>query len=166
MSLANSIKIDPAKRFMAEKKRVLILGTGNSARSQMAEGLLRYEAGEACEVLSAGTNPSQVRQEAIGVMSEIGIDISGHRSKSVDEFIGQEFDCVITVCDHAKELCPVFPGRTKHLHWSFGDPAAAQGSEEERQAAFRRIRDELQERIRTFLWATLWATPHWHTIRK
>ena len=132
----------------------------------MAEGLLRYEAGEACEVLSAGTNPSQVRQEAMWVMSEIGIDISGHRSKSVDAAIGQEFDCVITVCDHAKELCAVFPGRAKHLHWSFGDPAAAQGSEEERRAAFRRIRDELQERIRTFLWATLWATPHWHPIRK
>ena len=84
-------------------------------------------------------------------MSEIGIDISGHHSKSVDEFIGQEFDYVITVCDHAKELRPVFPGRTKHLHWSFGDPAAVQGSEEERQAAFRRSRDELRERIRTFL---------------
>ena len=85
------------------------------------------------------------------MMSEIGIDISGHRSKSVDEFIGHEFDYVITVCDHAKELCPVFPGRTKHLHWSFDDPAAVQGSEEERKAAFRTIRDELHERIRFFL---------------
>ena len=132
----------------------------------MAEGLFRHETGESCEVVSAGTKPSQVRQEAIGVMSEIGIDISGHRSKSVDEFMGQEFDYVITICDHAKELCPVFPGSTKHFHWSFGDPAAVEGPEEERQAAFRRIRDELHERIRTFLWATLWATPHWHPIRK
>src|SRR6266568_4787818 len=147
MSLANSIKIDPAKRFMAEKKRVLILGTGNSARSQMAEGLLRYEAGEACEVLSAGTNPSQVRQEAIGVMSESGIDISGHRSKSVDEFIGQEFDYVITFFDDVKETCPVFPGKTRHVHWRIDDPAAVQGSDEERKAAFRRIRGELQDRI-------------------
>ena len=102
------------------------------------------------------------RPAAIAVTTEIGIDISGHRSKSVDEFMGQEFDYVITVCDHAKELCPVFPGSTKHFHWSFGDPAAAKGSEEERQAAFRRIRDELQERIRAFLW----ATPDLHSIRK
>src|SRR2546430_1739354 len=126
MSLANSVNVDPAKRFMAEKKRVLILCTGNSARSQMAEGFFRLETGESCEVVSAGTKPSQVRPEAIAVMNEIGIDISGHRSKSVDKFIGQEFDYVITVCDHAKELCPVFPGRTKHLHWSFGDPAAVE----------------------------------------
>ena len=146
MSLVKSMKVDPT-----DPKRVLILCTGNSARSQMAEGLFRHETGESCEVVSAGTKPSQVRQEAIGVMSEIGIDISGHRSKSVDEFMGQEFDYVITVCDHAKELCPVFPGRTKHLHWSVGDPAAVEGPEQERQVAFRRIRDELQERIRTFL---------------
>src|SRR5258708_28804373 len=137
MSLA-SIRIGAAKRLMAEKKRVLVLCTGNSARSQMTEGFFRHETGESCEVVSAGTNPSQVRQEAIAVMSEIGIDISGHRSKSVEEFIGQEFDYVITVCDHGKELCPMFPGRTKHLHWSFGDPATAPGSEEERRAALRR----------------------------
>ena len=124
----------------------------------MAEGLLRYEAGGTCEVFSAGTNPSQVRQEAMWVMSEIGIDISGHRSKSVDAAIGQEFDCVITVCDHAKELCPVFPGDTKHLHWSFDDPAVVQGSDEERKTAFRKIRDELQERIRSFLGETLFAS--------
>src|SRR6185369_400350 len=100
-----------------KKKTVLILCTGNSARSQMAEGLLRHEAGERFEVFSAGTRPTTVRPEAIAVMIEIGIDISAHRSKSVDEFVGRELDHVITVCDHAKEFCPVFPGSTKHLHW-------------------------------------------------
>jgi arsenate reductase (thioredoxin) len=120
----------------------------------MAEGLFRHETGESCEVFSAGTKPSQVRPEAIAVESEIGIDISCHRSKSVDEFTGQEFNYVITVCDHAKDLCPIFPGKTKHLHWSIDDPAAVEGPGQERQAAFRRIRDELHERIRAFLWAT------------
>jgi arsenate reductase len=91
-------------------------------------------------------------------MSEIGIDISGHRSKSVNEFIGQEFDYVITVCDHAKELCPVFPGEAKQLHWSFDDPAVIQGSDEERKTTFRRIRDELHERIRSFLSETVFAS--------
>jgi len=150
--------------MVADKKRVLILCTGNSARSQMAEGLFR-ETGESCEVFSAGTKPSAVRPEAIAVMSEIGIDISRHRSKSVDEFIGQEFDYIITVCDHAKELCPVFPGGTKHLHWSLGDPAAAQGSEEERRAAFRGIRDELHERTRAFLRETAFASNPRRSIR-
>src|SRR6266853_493860 len=96
---------------MSEKQRVLILCTGNSARSQMAEGLLRQESGDRFEVESAGTKPTQVRREEIQVMREIGIDISGHRSKSVDEFAGQNFDYVLTVCDHAKESCPVFPGK-------------------------------------------------------
>jgi arsenate reductase (thioredoxin) len=95
---------------MADRKRVLILCTGNSARSQMAEGLLRHDAGDRFEVESAGTKPSQVRSEAIAVMKEIGIDISGHRSKSVDEFAGRSFDYVLTVCDNAKESCPIFPG--------------------------------------------------------
>src|SRR5438270_8403459 len=113
MSLTHSIKVDPARQFMADEKRVLVLCTCNSARSQMAEGLFRHEAGDFCEVFPAGTNPTQVRLEATAVMSEIGIDISGQRSKSVDEFVGQEFDYVITVCDHGKELCPVFPGETK-----------------------------------------------------
>jgi arsenate reductase len=103
---------------MNEKKRVLILCTGNSARSQMAEGLLRQDAGNRFEVASAGVEPSRVRQEAIEAMREIGIDISEHRSKSVDEFVGQEFDYVITVCDNANEQCPVFPGKTKRIHWS------------------------------------------------
>jgi len=126
------------------KKRVLILCTGNSARSQMAEGLLRHDAGEAFDVESAGTKPGIVRSEAIAVMRELGIDISGHRSKHVDEFDGQRFDCVITVCDNAKESCPVFPGATKRLHRSFEDPAAFEGTEAERLALFRRVRDELR----------------------
>jgi arsenate reductase len=125
------------------KRKVLILCTGNSARSQMAEGLWRHEAGDKFEVFSAGTTPSRVRPEAIAVMKEIGIDIAGHRSKSVDEFAGQEFDYVITVCDHANEICPVFPQKTKRLHWSFEDP-----TDEE---SFRKIRNQLRERIRKFL---------------
>jgi arsenate reductase len=126
------------------KERVLILCTGNSARSQMAEGLLRHDAGDRFEVQSAGTNPSIVRPEAIAVMRELGIDISGHRSKHVDEFDGQRFDYVITVCDNAKESCPVFLGGMKRLHHNFEDPAARQGSEEQRLASFRRVRDELR----------------------
>jgi len=130
--------------------RVLILCTGNSARSQMAEGLLRHDAGNAFEVFSAGTKPTEVRPEAIAVMREAGIDISGHRSKSVDEFAGQDFDYVITVCDNAKQSCPIYPAKTKRIHWSIEDPAAVQGSEEERLAAFRRIRDELRLRLQRF----------------
>jgi arsenate reductase len=133
------------------KPRVLILCTGNSARSQMAEGLMRHEGGERFEVFSAGTRPSHVRPEAIAVMAEIGLDISGHRSKSVDEFVGQDLDFVITVCDNAKETCPVFPGAVKRLHWPFEDPAAVEGSEEVRKAAFRRIRDRIHGRIMVFL---------------
>jgi len=134
-----------------KKARVLVLCTGNSARSQMAEGLFRDEAGDRYDVFSAGTKPTQVRPEAIAVMKEIGIDISGHRSKSVDEFAGQEFDEVITVCDNAKESCPVFPGKTQRLHWPYEDPAAVQGSEEERRAAFRKVRDQIHSRIMVFL---------------
>ncbi len=131
--------------------RVLILCTGNSARSQMAEGLLRHVAGNRFEVFSAGTRPTQVRPEAIAVMREAGIDISGHRSKSADEFAGQGFDYVVTVCDNAKESCPVFPATTKRVHWSIEDPAAVQGSETERLAAFRQIRDELRTRLLRFV---------------
>ena len=136
---------------MTETKRVLILCTGNSARSQMAEGLLRHDSGSRFQVWSAGTKPSQVRPEAIEVMREVGIDISGHRSKSVDEFTGQEFDYVITVCDNAKESCPVFPGKTQRIHWSFDDPAAARGDEQARLAVFRRVRDEIRERLHKFI---------------
>jgi arsenate reductase len=117
----------------------------------MAEGLLRHEAGDRLEVYSAGTRPSSVRPEAIAVMQEIGIDISGHRSKSVDEFAGQQLDYVITVCDNAKEACPVFPAGVTTLHWPFEDPAAVEGSEEERKAAFRKIRDQIHGRIMVFL---------------
>jgi arsenate reductase len=116
----------------------------------MAEGLLRHDAGNVYEVFSAGTKPSQVRPEAISVMREAGIDISGHRSKSVDEFAGQAFDYVITVCDNAKESCPVFPAKTKRVHWSIEDPAAAQGSKKEALTAFRRVRDELRARLQAF----------------
>lgn len=136
---------------MSDKRRVLILCTGNSARSQMAEALLRHDAGDRFEVASAGVEPSHVRPQAIEAMREIGIDISGHRSKSVDEFTGQEFDYVITVCDHANEGCPVFPGKTRRIHWSFEDPAAAQGDEAARLAVFRRVRDEIRERLRGFI---------------
>jgi len=132
------------------KSRVLILCTGNSARSQMAEGLLRHDAGERCEVASAGTRPSAVRPEAIAVMAELGVDISRQRSKSVEEFRGQDFDYVLTVCDAARESCPVFPGGGRHLHHSFDDPAATTGSEAERLAEFRRVRDELRAWLRAF----------------
>ena len=117
----------------------------------MAESLFRQEAGDGYEVYSAGTRPTQVRPEAIAVMREIGIDISGHRSKSVDEFTGKTLDLVITVCDNANETCPVFPGGAERLHWAFQDPAAVAGAEEQRKAAFRTIRDQIHARITAFL---------------
>lgn len=143
----------PARGWtMDEKKRVLILCTGNSARSQMAEGWLRELSGGRFEVYSAGTRPSTVRAEAIEAMREVSVDISSQRSKSVDEFAGQKFDYVITVCDNARENCPVFPGETVRVHWSFDDPAAVEGVWDERLAAFRRVRDEIGERLRA--WAS------------
>ena len=135
---------------MSDKKRVLILCTGNSARSQMAESLLRHDGGERFDVESAGTKASSVRPEAIAVMSELGIDISTRRSKNVDEFAGQRFDYVITVCDNARETCPVFFGAAEQLHHNFEDPAAIDGSEEERLALFRRVRDELRSYLAAF----------------
>ena len=135
---------------MSEKKRVLILCTGNSARSQMAEGLLRHDAGEGFDVESAGTKASFVRPEAISVMRELGIDISGQHSKSVEEFDGQPFDYVITVCDGARETCPVFFGNAKRLHHDFKDPAALNGSDEERLALFRRVCRELRVYLAEF----------------
>ena len=135
---------------MAAKKRVLILCTGNSARSQMAEGLLRHDAGDRFTVESAGTHPGAVRPEAITVMKEAGIDITSHRSKHVDEFAGQDFDYVLTVCDHVKESCPVFFGKAARLHHSFNDPAAVEGSEEKRLGAFRKVRDELRAYLKKF----------------
>lgn len=136
---------------MAGRNRVLILCTGNSARSQMAEGLLRHAGGARFEVASAGTHPSSVRAEAINAMNEIGIDISAHRSKSVDEFVDEDFDYVITVCDNAKENCPIFPARTRRIHWSFDDPAAAVGDDDARLAVFRRVRDEIRAHLTEFI---------------
>ncbi len=136
---------------MMDKKRVLILCTGNSARSQMAEGLLRHDAGDRFEVESAGTRPGTVRPEAVAAMRELGIDISQQRSKHVDEFEGQQFDYVITVCDNAKESCPVFPASVTRLHHSFDDPAEYEGPEEERLRLFRRVRDELRTYLSEFV---------------
>ncbi len=136
---------------MNQKKRVLILCTGNSARSQMAEGLLRHDAGERFEVESAGVNPSQIRPEAIEAMREIGIDISGHRSKSADEFVEQNFNYIITVCDNAKETCPVFPGKARRVHQSFEDPPPATVSDyASRLVIFRHVRDEIRDWLRGF----------------
>jgi arsenate reductase len=135
---------------MADKKRVLILCTGNSARSQMGEGLLRHDAGGRFTVESAGTRPSIVRPEAIAVMKEVGIDITSQRSKHVDEFAGQDFDHVLTVCDNAKESCPVFFSKATRLHHSFNDPAAIDGAEERRLSEFRRVRDELRLYLKSF----------------
>ena len=135
---------------MPVKKRVLILCTGNSARSQMAEGLLRHDAGDRFEIFSAGTKPSHIRPEEIAAMRELGIDISGHRSKSVGEFAGQHFDYVLTVCDNAKEACPIFPGETIRIHESFQDPAEVRGTDEERLLAYRQVRDELRTYLSRF----------------
>ena len=136
---------------MTDKKRVLILCTGNSARSQMAEGLLKRDGGDLFEVESAGVEPSSIRPEAIQAMNEIGIDISEHRSKSVDEFIGQKFDYIITVCDNAKETCPIFPGSAERIHQSFEDPPPASvGDYESRLKIFRRVRDEIRIWLKEF----------------
>lgn len=137
---------------MADKKRVLILCTGNSARSQMAEGLLRHDGGGRFEVESAGVNPSRVRPEAVEAMREIGIDISGHRSKSADEFVGHDFDYIITVCDNARETCPVFPGHAERIHHSFEDPPAPGAADPDTtMAIFRRVRDEIRGWMKGFI---------------
>ncbi len=132
---------------MTEKPRVLFLCTHNSARSQMAEGMLRNLAEGRFEVMSAGTEATHLRRQAIKVMNEIGIDISGQESKSLARYLGQPFDYVITVCDEANEACPVFAGAKNRLHWSLEDPSRADGSEEERLAVYRRVREEIRERI-------------------
>lgn len=131
------------------KQRVLILCTGNSARSQMAEGLLHNLAGDRFEVFSAGTKPAGLNPNAVRALAELGIDISGHRSKSVDEYAGQQFDYVITVCDNAKESCPFFPGGGQRVHHSFEDPAAAPADQQ--PAVFRRVRDEIRDWLRTLV---------------
>jgi arsenate reductase (thioredoxin) len=136
---------------MAERgarQRVLFLCTHNSARSQMAEGLLRHLAGDRFEVASAGTEATSVRPEAIEAMAELGVDISGQSSKTLERYLEEPFDQVVTVCDDANEACPVFPGAKSRLHWSFRDPSRAEGSEEERLEVFRKVRDEIQGRIR------------------
>jgi arsenate reductase len=130
-----------------EQARVLFVCTHNSARSQMAEGILRDLAGDRFEVTSAGTEATHVRPLAIRAMDEISIDISGQESKTLERYLGESFDYVITVCDDANEACPFFPGADKRLHWSFEDPSRAEGSEDERLAIFRRVRDEIRERI-------------------
>lgn len=116
----------------------------------MAEGLLRQIAGDKFEVESAGTVASFVRPQSIAAMAEIGIDIAGHRSKCLDEFLDQEFDFVITVCDNAAENCPIFPGKATRIHWSFDDPAEATGTDEQQLAVFRRVRDEIKARLSVF----------------
>ena len=136
---------------MSEKKSVLILCTANSARSQMAEGLLKHIAKGDYEVFSAGTKPSTVRLEAIKVLREMGVDISANRSKSVEEFTDKEIDYVLTVCDNAKENCPYFPAKTKLIHHSFRDPAGVEGDESERLNAFRCVRDEILKFLENFV---------------
>jgi len=133
------------------KRRVLFLCTGNSCRSQMAEGLLRRLANDHFEVASAGTNPQGLNPGAVDAMREIGIDIAHQQSRHVDHFAGEQFDYVITVCDRAKESCPIFPATVSVLHWSFDDPAAAQGSREDRMAVFRRVRAEISNRVQAFV---------------
>jgi arsenate reductase len=129
------------------KTRVLFLCTHNSARSQMAEGLLRDLAGDRFEVMSAGTEATHVRPLAIRAMQEIGVDISGQESKTLARYLGEPFDHVITVCDDANEACPIFPGAQIRLHWSFEDPSKTEGSEGERLAVYRSVRDRIRRRI-------------------
>ena len=134
-----------------EPARVLVLCTHNSARSQMAEGFIRAMAGGRFEVESAGTEATRVHPLAVRVMEEVGIDLRGHASKTLDRFLDDRWDYVITVCDSANERCPLFPGAAARLHWSFDDPSAAQGSEEERVGAFRRVRDAIRAQLGRWL---------------
>ena len=135
----------------ATKARVLILCVGNSARSQMAEGLLSDMAGTQFDVFSAGSKPSSVNPFAIQAMQQSGIDISGQRSKHLNEYIRQPFDYVITVCDEAAEVCPIFPGRAQRIHWSFPDPAAVIGSDQDKLAAFCQTRDAIETQLKQWL---------------
>ena len=141
------------EKYESEKKprqKVLFLCTGNSCRSQMAEGLLRAECGDRFEVFSAGTRPVPVNPRAIKVMAEAGLDISDHRSQKLDEFADQKIDLVISVCDAASAICPNFPG-SRRLHWSLPDPAKVSGSDGEIMEEFRRVRDDIRHRIRSGL---------------
>jgi arsenate reductase len=133
---------------MSWKRRVLVLCTGNSCRSQMAEGWINHELGESWEARSAGTEPAgRVNPLAIRAMAEVGIDISGGKPEMVDAYLDQRWDLVVTVCDSAKESCPVFPGPVKRLHVSFPNPAEKQGTEEERMKVFRGVRDAIREKL-------------------
>jgi arsenate reductase len=134
-----------------EKRRVLFVCVHNSARSQMAEGMLRAWAGDRFEVASGGTEASHVRLEAITVMNELGIDISGHESKTIERYMGQPWDFLVPVCEEACEACPYVPGAKAVLRWSFDDPSAATGTPEERLDTFRRVRDELATQVRRFI---------------
>lgn len=133
------------------KQKVLFLCTGNSCRSQMAEGWLRHLAGDRFEVVSAGTHPVGLNPYAVTVMVEAQVDISNHMSERLEPYLDQSFDYVITVCDRAQETCPVFPSASSMLHWNFEDPARAKGTYEQQLIVFRRIRDEIAERIRSFI---------------
>lgn len=137
---------------MADKVRVLFLCTGNSARSQMAEAFLRALGGDRYDAFSAGLEPKEIHPLTRQAMAEIGYDLSGHRAKALTEYLGKEhFGFLVTVCDRAEQKCPIFPGTGQRLHWPFDDPAAAEGSEEERLAIFRRVRDEIQARVAAWL---------------
>ena len=136
---------------MDEPIRVLFVCTGNSARSQMAEAILRRRGGERFDVASAGTDPRGVHPLTVRALAEAGIDVSGARSRSIEEFLGHEFDYVVTVCDQAREACPVFPGAARSLHWGYDDPVLAQGTDEERLEAFRRTLAQIGERIGQFI---------------
>lgn len=138
----------------ADPIRVLFVCTGNSARSVMAEALLRHHGGDAFEVFSAGTEPKGINPLTLRVLAEAGIDASFARSKSVTEFLGQSFDYVVTVCDQARQSCPVFPGVHESLHWGYEDPAAAEGTDEERLRVFRRILIQIGERVAQFTTVT------------
>jgi arsenate reductase (thioredoxin) len=134
-----------------KKRRVLFVCVHNSARSQMAEGMLRAWAGDRFEVSSAGTQATAVRPEAIAAMAELGIDISGHASKTIERFVGQSWDWLIPVCEEASQACPYVPGAKAVLRWTFDDPSAATGTQELRLAVFRRVRDEMAAQVRDFI---------------
>ena len=133
------------------KKKILVLCTGNSCRSQIAEGYIRHFAGDRFEVTSAGLEPGVVNPRAIQVMKEDGVDISTHTSDDVNQYVSQNFNYIITVCDHARERCPYFPGQAERIHWSFEDPAAARGTEDEILAVFQIVRDQIRDKIKEFL---------------
>jgi arsenate reductase len=140
---------------MTTRAKVLFICTHNSARSQMAEGFLRHLSGGAIEAASAGTEPGKLHPLAVEVMAERGIDVSGHHAKSLDAFLQEPFDYVVTVCDDAREACPIFPNAHRRLHWSFPDPSRVKGTREERLAFFRAIRDAIRTRVEEFLTASV-----------